>query len=101
MSDTIELLEAIGRDASLRHASSEHLANVLQESQASAGLTAAVASGDSSLLSEELGHKHMDLPQIVQVPGHDEDDMESGDGDSSDKPSKPDDGKQPSEESTK
>lgn len=100
MSDTIELLEAIGRDASLRHASSEHLANVLQESQASESLTAAVASGDSSLLSEELGHKHMDLPQIVQTPGHQEDD-EEGDSDTSDTPPSPDGGKQPAEDASK
>jgi hypothetical protein len=99
MSDTIELLEAIGRDASLRHASPEELAGVLQHSQASDALTAAVASGDSSLLSGELGHKPMYLPQVSQVPGHEDDEMENEEDDQSDEPST--DGKQPADGSNK
>lgn len=58
MSKTIELLERIGQDASLRHASQEHLAQVLDELNASEGLKAAAASGDNSRLGDELGHKH-------------------------------------------
>lgn len=99
MSDTIELLEAIGRDASLRHASSEELANVLQQSQASSALAAAVASGDSSLLSVELGHKPMYLPQVVQTPGHEEDETDQDEDDQSDTPSTPDTGKSSTDES--
>ena len=71
MSDTIELLEAIGRDASLRHASAEELTNMLAQAQAPEALTAAVASGDSSGLAEELGHKPMYSPQSSQT-GHEE-----------------------------
>jgi hypothetical protein len=67
MLDTIELLEAIGQDASLRHASAEELTNMLEQAQASVTLKAAAASGDSSRLSEELGHKAMFTPQISQA----------------------------------
>jgi hypothetical protein len=58
MSKTIELLELIGQDASLRHASQEDLAQALEALNASEGLKVAVASGDKSRLGEELGHKH-------------------------------------------
>jgi hypothetical protein len=67
MLDTIELLETIGRDASLRYASADELTNVLEQAQASGALTAAATSGDSSLLCEELGHKAMWAPQISQT----------------------------------
>ncbi|WP_266159428.1 hypothetical protein [Dyella silvatica] len=73
MSDTIDLLEAIGRDASLRHASAEELSDMLAQAQASAALTSAAAHGDSSLLSAELGYIPMQTPQITQSPGHEED----------------------------
>ncbi|HWU76572.1 MAG TPA: hypothetical protein VN043_08705 [Rhodanobacter sp.] len=73
MSDTIELLEAIGRDASLRHASTAELTHALGQMHASAALTAAVASGDRMRLSEELGDKPMEPPQITQIPGHEDD----------------------------
>lgn len=81
MTDTIELLEAIGRDASLRHASAEELTKVLEQAQASEALTTAVASGDSMLLSRELGHKPMLPPQISQVPGHEDDEPGQDDDD--------------------
>jgi hypothetical protein len=58
MSKTIELLELIGQDASLRHASQEDLAQALDALNASEGLKVAVASGDKGRLGEELGHKH-------------------------------------------
>jgi hypothetical protein len=77
MSDTIELLEAIGRDASLRHASAEELTILLEQAQASEALTAAVASGDSSQLSAEFGHKKHKTPESVQtMPGHEEEEEE-------------------------
>jgi hypothetical protein len=80
MTDTIELLEAIGRDASLRHASAEELTKALEGAQASEALTAAVASGDVMELSKELGHRHIEPPQVTQIPGHeDEPDQEEGD----------------------
>jgi len=72
MTDTIDLLEAIGRDASLRHASVEDLTQVLEHAQASEALTAAVASGDRSRLSMELGQRECVPPQSTQMPGHEE-----------------------------
>jgi hypothetical protein len=94
MSDTIELLEAIGRDASLRHASSEELTTILQQAKASEALTAAVASGDSTLLCMELGHNTNAAPQATQTPSHDEKEPNQDPGDTSD-------GTTPAEESTK
>jgi hypothetical protein len=90
MSNTIELLERIGQDASLRHASSENLAQALNALNASEGLKAVAASGDKSRLGEELGHK----PHPVRVNHNDggcdpcEDDTENEpkrDGDEADK----------------
>lgn len=89
MTDTIELLEAIGRDASLRHASAEELTSVLEHAQASAALTAAVASGDRMRLAEELGHKQMEPPQSTQAPSH-EDEESDQDEDESNQSPKPD-----------
>lgn len=57
MSNTIELLESIGRDASLRHASGENLVQALNGMGANAGLKMAAASGDRSHLAHELGNK--------------------------------------------
>ena len=81
MSDMIELLEAIGRDASLRYASTEDLSHMLEQAQAPEALAAAVASGECSRLFEELGHKPMHAPQISQSPGHEDDEPEEDDGD--------------------
>lgn len=64
--DTIEILETIGRDASLRHASQHDLSVALERVHASAALTAAVATGDSSRLGVELGYKLMHVPQVSQ-----------------------------------
>jgi len=100
MPDTIELLEAIGRDASLRHASSEDLSDALQRSQASAALTAAAASGDRSLLASELGHKVNDVPQAIQTPGHQEDETDQPD-ETPDSPSTPTPGTSPAGTPTK
>jgi len=101
MSDTIELLEAIGRDASLRHASSVELADVLRQSKASEALTAAVASGDSSLLAEELGHKVNYQPQGVQHPGYEEDEADHDGGTTSDAPSESDNESSPTADPAK
>lgn len=78
MSDTIDLLEAIGRDASLRHAAAAELLPILEKEQASDALKAAVAAGDRGPLAAELGDKTMHVPQITQGPSHGDGD---GDGD--------------------
>lgn len=68
MTDTIDLLEAIGADATLRHASTEELTIVLEQAQASDALTAAVTQGDSTLLFEEFGRMQHQPPQSTQTP---------------------------------
>jgi hypothetical protein len=55
MRDTVELLEAIGRDAYLRRASPEVLAVALRATDASPGLLELVARGDGGVLTTELG----------------------------------------------
>lgn len=94
MSDTIELLEAIGSDASLRHATAEELTGVLQQAKASEALTAAVATGDRSLLAAELGENINVTPQATQTPSHEEGETEPDD-------QAPDAEKSPSKDSTK
>jgi hypothetical protein len=79
MSDTIELLDTIGRDASLRHASPEDLANMLEQADASEALTAAAAHADSSLLFAELGQKQNAPSQTIQTPAHEEEQEEPED----------------------
>ncbi|MFC5742052.1 hypothetical protein [Dyella tabacisoli] len=93
MSDTIDLLEAIGRDASLRHASTEELTNMLEQAQASKALTSAAAHGDSSLLFAELGHIPMQAPQITQSPCHEEEEPAPDADDEPDNLPAPDPGK--------
>ena len=75
MSDTIDLLESIGQNAALRHASAEELVEVLVHAQASETFKAAVTSGDSALLFEEFGHKPMQVPH-TQGPGHEEEEQD-------------------------
>ncbi|MBE1162537.1 hypothetical protein [Dyella acidiphila] len=55
MLDTIEWLETIGQNASLRHAPAEQLVSTLDQAGASAALKAAAMSGDKSKLSSEWG----------------------------------------------
>ncbi|APG03887.1 hypothetical protein BJI69_08195 [Luteibacter rhizovicinus DSM 16549] len=66
MLDTLEMLEAIGSDASLRYASTVELTTVLEAGRASDALTAAVASGDSSHLAREFGNIKNFSPQVTQ-----------------------------------
>jgi hypothetical protein len=73
MSNTIELLEAIGNDASLRHAPGHELAGLLQQLGASEALMAAASSGDSAVLYAELGHMPMQQPQVAHTPCHEDD----------------------------
>lgn len=73
MSDTIELLESIGKSATLRHASAEQLAQVLERADASDALKAAVIAGDMSLLSVEFGpHRTPHVEHSPHAPGHEE-----------------------------
>jgi hypothetical protein len=76
MSDTIDLLEAIGKNASLRYASAQELADTLEQADASEALKAAAMAGDSSLLCTELGHEPMIVNHNTHTAGHDEDDTE-------------------------
>jgi hypothetical protein len=89
MTNTIELLETIGRDASLRHASGEALSQALTGLQASEALRQAAVSGDDSHLAKELGHRDVKVPNHVNnnVGGGHEDD---GDHDRDDEGSQPD-----------
>ena len=80
MPDTIELLEAIGRDASLRHASVAELTNIFV-AQSPGTLTATMTSADSSRLSEKFGHKPKHAPQVSQAPRHEDNESGHDDGD--------------------
>jgi hypothetical protein len=86
MMDTIELLEAIGRDASLRHASTEELSDMLEQAQASGALKAAAASGDRMLLSGELGNKPLQPPQTTLGPAHEDEPEQDEDDEPLDDP---------------
>lgn len=72
MMDTIDLLEAIGSDASLRHAPADEMAQHLGRAQASAALVAAAASGDGSKLSAEFGQLPNQVPQVSQMPARED-----------------------------
>lgn len=76
--DTIELLEAIGSDASLRYAQADELIGVLEQVQASAELTTAAALCDGALLRDQYGAQQMPM---TQSPGHDDDEDEDDDCD--------------------
>ncbi len=84
MSNTIELLEAIGRDASLRHASGESLSQILTGLQASEALKQAAISGDDSHLTKELGHRDIKNPNhVTNAAGSGHEDEPEGGHDSS------------------
>lgn len=84
MTSTIELLETIGRDASLRHASGSALEQTLDDMGASEGLKSAAISGESERLNKELGPKPHEAIQVNHNP-HDggcdiaeDDDLDEG-----------------------
>lgn len=90
MSDSIDLLEAVGRDASLRRLSPEDLARRLKAAGASDVLAEATAQCDASLLSQEFGARVMqqpnsynspfrDVPQPLKVPSPGEPEEENED----------------------
>lgn len=79
MADTIETLETIGRSASLRHASANELASLLEREHAPEVLVSAVAQGDSSMLSALLGSRLNQVPQVIQTPAREEEEPEQED----------------------
>ncbi|TAL82335.1 MAG: hypothetical protein EPN74_17215 [Rhodanobacter sp.] len=84
MTNTIELLETIGRDASLRHASGEDLSQAIIGLQASEALKLAAISGDDGHLAKELGHRDVKTPNHVSqnhAPCHDDGNGKDGDED--------------------
>lgn len=92
MTNTIELLEAIGKDASLRHASGDELAQALSGMDASHDMRMAAASGDSRHLAQELGSKSNEVNHNPTNGGCDGDDMESEPNQEDDREEKPSDG---------
>ena len=72
MRDTVELLEAIGRDATLRRASPEVLARALKATDASPGLLELVANGDGTALTNELGLVDRYVEHQSQTGAHEE-----------------------------
>jgi hypothetical protein len=101
MSDTVELLESIGRDAKLRHASPEELARALEAADASAGLRELAVNGDGTTLTKELGLAQMHVEHHSQTGGHEGDghddhphhhpDDDQGDGKDDEPNRRPDD----------
>lgn len=88
MADTIELLEAIGSDASLRYAQGDELMGVLEQAQASTKLMMAVGQASGALLREGYGLQQ--VPQVTQAPtqepGHGDEEEEEGDAPQSQRP---------------
>ncbi|MCW8808682.1 MAG: hypothetical protein OQK79_11290 [Rhodanobacter sp.] len=76
MSNTIELLETIGKDASLRYASGESLAQMLSGRLASECLLSAARSGDRGQLTQEFGQRDIKTSHSANqepVPADDDD----------------------------
>ncbi|WP_213948057.1 hypothetical protein [Luteibacter sp. dw_328] len=72
MRDTVELLEAIGRDATLRRASPEVLVRALEATHASRGLLELVANGDNATLASELGLTDRYVEHQSQTGAHED-----------------------------
>jgi hypothetical protein len=89
MIDTIDMLEAIGQDASLRYAPGDELVKVPAMAGASDALKAAVSSGDRSSLSAELGVRLMQATQVSQHPGREEEEPDQEEGDEPDPSNRP------------
>ncbi|HEY4092109.1 MAG TPA: hypothetical protein VGN46_11380 [Luteibacter sp.] len=92
MSDSIDLLEAVGRDASLRRLPPDELARRLKEAGASDVLANAAGQRDSAVLCEEFGVRFMgapnhgngsytDVPPPLSVPAPGDDEEEGEDDD--------------------
>lgn len=91
MSNTIELLEAIGSDASLRHATPEALLQTMASLDCSAMLLEAIERGDGDALKPELGHRDGQLVSTVNqiVPDEDDEDDDRDDKDDDDEEAAP------------
>jgi hypothetical protein len=72
MNDALDLLETIGQDASLRHATAEALAHALAQANAPEALTQAVALGEISRLSEEFGPVRNETMQTSNHPARED-----------------------------
>jgi len=83
--DAIELLQAIGADASLRHASTDALVHFLDQKGACGTLRAAASCGDDKALYAALGQAPLHKPQITHAPYNDDE------GDDDERPSLPPD----------
>lgn len=88
MTDTIEWLEAIGKNAKLRRAPVEELAQLLVSEDAPATLRDALIKGSRLPLVAELGDLLMQTANVPNGPGHEEDpdddeDDEQGEADES------------------
>jgi uncharacterized protein (UPF0147 family) len=96
VSNTIELLEAIGQDASLRHATREALSQALVKQNASEALIRAAATNDSAHMAPELGHKDpMTTHSVNQFATDDDEDSAERQDDGTGE--RDDDGKRDSE----
>ncbi|QWT18960.1 hypothetical protein KPL74_14545 [Bacillus sp. NP157] len=78
MSDAIDLLEAVGRDASLRRLPPNELARKLTEAGASDVLAQAAALRDRDILAQELTILVQQQPQYSQEPFREEEEDEEG-----------------------
>ena len=76
MAKTIELLETIGKDATLRHASASDLENLLDDMRASDELKRAALMGDIAPIKLELGEKSMGVNDTPINGGCDEEEGE-------------------------
>ncbi len=76
MTDAIDLLERIGRDANLRYAATDELALLLSRAGLSEACQAAVISADMSLLAGELGETATPIFHHSINPGHEEQQQE-------------------------
>lgn len=90
MHDTIDMLEAIGQDATLRYADGETLVADVALDAVSEALKTAILRGSRAELLAELGAQPMQAVQVTQMPQREEDpDQEEGDEPTPDSPDSP------------
>lgn len=78
MANTIELLESIGRNAALRHATGPDLEKLLDDMHASDEFKRAASTGDIEHLKLDLGDKSMGVNQTPANGTCEEDEEEGG-----------------------
>ena len=76
MDITIELLEAIGKNAALRHASGTELEKMLDDMQASDEFKRAASTGDAELIKLEMGEKSMNVNHSITGTSEEEEEEE-------------------------